>query len=503
MSKLCHLRGWSGSWWRGGTRSFTANARPALARPLGRGTLTLGGSVGALKRVSPVSATWGRSWLHTSGPHLDVVQFHLSDIGEGIKEVTIKEWFVQPGDTVAQFDQICEVQSDKASVTITSRFDGVIRKLYHDVDGVAQTGDPLVDIEVDGPPGEELGSQTEVQETEAIHMGERETLVKPETRVLATPAVRRIASEHSLNLADIAGTGKAGRVLKEDVIRFMEEGPPTPPPVPASPVSSVRSTPPQPTSTPATKPTPPMAPPTPRRVVGADEKVTRPMDVITKAMTKAMTQALEVPHFGYKDEIDMSALVNLRQELKRSRDPLLQKLSFMPFMIKAASLALHDYPNLNASVDVENSTIIQNLSHNIAVAMDTPMGLIVPNIKKVQDLTLLEVAGELLRLQELASAGKLGSEDLKGGTFTLSNIGSIGGTYAIPVINPPQVAIGAIGKIQVLPRFNAQGEVIPAHIMCISWSADHRIVDGAAMARFSNKWKACLENPSLMTLYMK
>lgn len=369
------------------------------------------------------------------------------------------------------------------------------------MDGVAQTGDPLVDIEVDGPPGDELGSQTEVQETEAIHMGERETLVKPEKRVLATPAVRRMASEHGLNLADISGTGKAGRVLKEDVIKFMEEGPTTAPSVPvSSPVSSVRSTAPPSTST---KTSPPTAPPAPRRVVGADETVTRPMDVITKAMTKAMTQALEVPHFGYKDEIDMSALVSLRQELKRSRDPLLQKLSFMPFMIKAASLALHDFPNLNASVDVAKSTIIQNLSHNIAVAMDTPMGLLVPNIKKVQDLTVLEVAGELHRLQELASAGKLGSDDLKGGTFTLSNIGSIGGTYAIPVINPPQVAIGAIGKIQVLPRFNAQGEVIPAHIMCISWSADHRIVDGASMARFSNKWKACLENPSLMTLYMK
>eukprot|EP00095_Tigriopus_kingsejongensis_P004001 maker-scaffold1031_size68893-snap-gene-0.26 protein:Tk04001 transcript:maker-scaffold1031_size68893-snap-gene-0.26-mRNA-1 annotation:"hypothetical protein DAPPUDRAFT_192475" len=486
MSKLYHLGGSIHLLLRG-SRRLIAGHRP---------TKVLNDNLH--RHLGPALGRSGARSFHASPACWEVVQFHLSDIGEGIKEVTIKEWFVKPGDTVAQFDQICEVQSDKASVTITSRFDGVIKTIHHEVDGVAQTGEPLVDIEVDGQAEEDLGSQPEVQETEAIHMGERETLVKPDTKVLATPAVRRMASEFNLNLAEVPATGKEGRVLKEDIIHYMEEAKAAPHPKPASPPSS------PPTST---KAAPSRAPPpasvTPRRVVGADEKVTKPMDVITKAMTRIMTKALEVPHFGYKDEIDMTSLVTLRKELKAGNDPTYHRLSFMPFMIKAASLALADYPNLNSSIDVENSTVIQNLSHNIGVAMDTPMGLLVPNIKKVQELTVLEVASELLRLQELASAGKLGNDDLKGGTFSLSNIGSIGGTYAIPVITPPEVCIGAIGKIQVLPRFDSQGAVVPAHIMYVSWSGDHRIIDGATMARFSNKWKACLEKPTLMMLHMR
>ena len=132
--------------------------------------------------------------------------------------------------------------------------------------------------------------------------------------------------------------------------------------------------------------------------------------------------------------------------------------------------------------------------------MDTPHGLLVPNVKKVNQMSILEIAEELNRLQDLGGRGKLGEADLKGGTFALSNIGSIGGTYAKPVIMPPQVAIGALGKIQRLPRFGPQDQVIAAHIMNVSWSADHRVIDGATMARFSNLMKSFIENPASMIL---
>lgn len=135
--------------------------------------------------------------------------------------------------------------------------------------------------------------------------------------------------------------------------------------------------------------------------------------------------------------------------------------------------------------------------------MDTEQGLIVPNVKNVQVCSVFEIASELNRLQALGSAGQLGTNDLTGGTFTLSNIGTIGGTYAKPVIVPPEVAIGALGKIQILPRFNGKGEVFKAQIMNVSWSADHRIIDGATMARFSNLWKSYLENPASMLLDLK
>merc|ERR1719273_3084231 len=215
---------------------------------------------------------------------------------------------------------------------------------------------------------------------------------------------------------------------------------------------------------------------------------------------KSMMEALKIPHFGYKDEIDMSQLVNLRKDLKAACLERGVKLSYMPFIVKACSMALMHFPVLNSSYNVEAGTITYKASHNIGLAMDTPMGLLVPNIKSVQQLSVFDIALELSRLHNLGLAGKLSTKDLSGGTFSLSNIGSIGGTYAKPVILPPQVAIGALGKVQKLPRFDSNDNLIKAHIVKLSWSADHRIIDGATMARFSNLMKSYIENPATMIL---
>lgn len=198
----------------------------------------------------------------------------------------------------------------------------------------------------------------------------------------------------------------------------------------------------------------------------------------------------------------MDALHAMREQLKPVALSRGIKLSYMPFLIKAASLALKNYPTLNASVGEDSTHVTYHAAHNISVAMDTPTGLLVPNIKNVEQKSILEVAEELNRLQQLATAGKLAISDLSGGTFSISNIGSIGGTYMSPVILVPQVAIGAVGKIQALPRFAADGSVAPVRIMCVSWSGDHRVIDGATMARFSNTWKAYLETPMSMLAEM-
>ncbi|KAL2089286.1 hypothetical protein ACEWY4_013974 [Coilia grayii] len=220
-------------------------------------------------------------------------------------------------------------------------------------------------------------------------------------------------------------------------------------------------------------------------------------------MVKTMTTALKIPHFGYCDEVDLTQLLLLRAELKGVAESRGVKLSYMPFFIKAASLGLLHFPILNASVDKACQNITYKAAHNIGLAMDTTQGLLVPNVKNVQVLSVFEIATELNRLQNLGSTGQLSTQDLTGGTFTLSNIGSIGGTYAKPVILPPEVAIGALGKVQVLPRFGPRDEVVKAHIMKVSWSADHRIIDGATMCRFSNLWKSYLENPATMLLDLK
>ena len=294
----------------------------------------------------------------------EMVQFHLSDIGEGIKEVTVKEWFVKVGDTVAQFDQICEVQSDKASVTITSRFDGVISKLHYDVDDIAQTGDPLVDIEVQSAPSDNV----DVQEAEAIQVGQDSSAAsaiaaRGDKKVLATPAVRRMASEHNLQLSMVEGSGKDGRVLKEDIINYLENAqqPQAKTPTPATPPKVSPSAPPKPTPTPIKRPT--------SSSVVADKEIK--FSGFTRAMTKTMTAALQIPHFVYCDEFEMGELMNLRKNLNVTLAESGIKLSYMPFLVKATSIALTEYPIINSSIDLGNEKIILKGSHNLGVAMDT------------------------------------------------------------------------------------------------------------------------------------
>ncbi|XP_038167305.1 lipoamide acyltransferase component of branched-chain alpha-keto acid dehydrogenase complex, mitochondrial [Arvicola amphibius] len=419
-----------------------------------------------------------------------VVQFKLSDIGEGIREVTIKEWYVKEGDTVSQFDSICEVQSDKASVTITSRYDGVIKRLYYNLDEIAYVGKPLIDIETEALKD----SEEDVVETPAVSHEEHTHQEIKGQKTLATPAVRRLAMENNIKLSEVVGSGKDGRILKEDILNFLEKQ--TGAILPPSPKAEI--TPPLPQAKDRPFPTPVSKPPV---FTGKDR--TEPVTGFQKAMVKTMSAALKIPHFGYCDEVDLTELVKLREELKPVALARGIKLSFMPFFLKAASLGLLQFPILNASVDENCQSITYKASHNIGIAMDTELGLIVPNVKNVQVRSVFEIALELNRLQKLGSSGQLSTTDLTGGTFTLSNIGSIGGTYAKPVILPPEVAIGALGAIKALPRFDQKGEVYKAQMMNVSWSADHRIIDGATMSRFSNLWKSYLENPAFMLLDLK
>eukprot|EP01116_Phalansterium_solitarium_P008918 TRINITY_DN2288_c0_g1_i1.p1 TRINITY_DN2288_c0_g1~~TRINITY_DN2288_c0_g1_i1.p1 ORF type:complete len:508 (-),score=64.27 TRINITY_DN2288_c0_g1_i1:276-1799(-) len=433
-----------------------------------------------------------------------VVSFNLADIGEGIAECEIIKWHVKQGDTIKQFDLLCEVQSDKASVEITSRYDGIVARLHHNQGDMAKVGFPLVDIDTGGS-----GSPASQPAASAPPAGSSAppsvpvpsaTMTGSDGRPLATPAVRRLAREHKISLADVAATGRDGRILKEDVLQFISTGgAPTratalnQPPASASPAVAA----------PAPRPAAVSSPASAAAVRAVLEDRVVPVTGYGKAMIKSMTAAAAVPHFGYSDEIAMDRMRQLRADCKAIADARGVKLTFMPFFLKAASMALRQYPILNSSFDAGRLAIVYKASHNIGVAIDSPNGLIVPNIKNCQDKSVFEIAQELHRLQKAAQAGAMSPADLSGGTFTLSNIGSIGGTYASPVLVLPEVAIGAIGKIQKLPRFDSEGRVVPVHIMQISWSADHRVIDGATMANFSNLWKQYLENPNTIILDMK
>lgn len=220
-------------------------------------------------------------------------------------------------------------------------------------------------------------------------------------------------------------------------------------------------------------------------------------------MVQTMNAANAVPQLGFGDEINVDALYDLRAHLNKDASKHGVKLSYMPFIIKATSLALKQFPQLNAHANAECTQVTHKAMHNIGLAMDTPRGLLVPNVKDVASKSILDIALDMQRLAKLGQEGKIGRDDLTGGTFTISNIGTIGGTYLNPILVVPEVVIGALGAFQTLPRFDAAMNVKATRVMNISWSADHRVVDGATIARFSKLWKYYLEHPTAMMLETK
>jgi 2-oxoisovalerate dehydrogenase E2 component (dihydrolipoyl transacylase) len=499
-----------------------SHSRTAIRAPVRRRGLASLSSRAALRplRVSAASPfapqqQAARSLFTATKQACAVLPFNLADIGEGIAEVEIMTWFVEEGAEVSEFDEVCEVQSDKATVNITSRYTGKITKLHYEVGDLAKVGAPLIDIDVEGAevapePEPELEPELEPEPEPASPEPEPTApIVTPEPvapvplpttsraggdkiskndgRVLATPAVRRLATEHSVDLASVEGTGKAGRVTKADLLRIVSEVSAQTRAGTGVGVEEASSG--QLASLVAAGSADEIPPP--RDIAGlvTTENRDEPIRGIQRMMVTSMKEALKVPHFGYYDEIEMDAMIQLRKELTPHFKNQNVKLSYMPLMIKAASLALSEFPVLNAAVSSDEETLTYRGAHNICVAMDTPRGLLVPNVRNCEQRSIFDIAYELNRLQAMGAANKLGPDELQGGTFTLSNIGVIGGTYASPVLMPSQVAIGAIGKLQKLPRFDEDGDVVARTLMKISWSADHRVVDGATMARFSNKWK--------------
>jgi 2-oxoisovalerate dehydrogenase E2 component (dihydrolipoyl transacylase) len=344
-------------------------------------------------------------------------------------------------------------------------------------------GTSLVTLEVGDDVVEEnqIPKEKEEKKVEKAAVTVEKEDVNLNENILTVPAVRRLAKENNIDLRKVTGTGAGGRILKEDVLRFMNQGDKVEVEKkevvkePVMPKLDLKSS-----------------------MIGNDtvHKITG----IQRMMVKSMAAAVQVPAFGLNEDINMNHLIHLRNLLKGEAQKHGIKLSFLPFLIKSASQALKEYPIINSYVNEECTEVLIKAEHNIGIAMDTPRGLLVPNVKRVQDKSILEIAADLNRLQALGAEGKLGQDDLANGTFTLSNIGSIGGTYASPIIFVPQVAIGALGKTQVLPRYNKDGDVHPCSIMPVSWSADHRVIDGATMTRFSNLFKKFIEHPELLLL---
>jgi 2-oxoisovalerate dehydrogenase E2 component (dihydrolipoyl transacylase) len=397
--------------------------------------------------------------------------FILPDIGEGIVECEVVKWLVKEGESIVEDQAVVEVMTDKALVEIPAKYTGVVAKLYYAEGDIAKVHSPLFAMQSD-ETGVQAPQPTTVEEK--VEAPATVTSV-PQTsepandqttgKALASPAVRRLAREMDIDLAQVQGTGEKGRVLKADLTTSTQQ------------------------STEQVQPA----------VKSTGGKRTEAIRGIKAAMAKHMMHSVfTVPHFTVSEEIQMDNLMAARAQLKPSFEKEGVKLSFMPFFIKAMSLALEQFPIVNSQVNADCTEVTYFDDHNIGLAVDSKVGLVVPNIKGVQHLSLLEVAKKANELVDLAREGRLGSADLKGGTISISNIGVLGGTVATPVINAPESAIVALGKIQRLPRFDENDNVKAVNIMHVSWSGDHRIIDGATMVRFNNLWKSYLENPLTM-----
>jgi len=400
--------------------------------------------------------------------------FILPDIGEGIVECEVVKWLVADGQNIVEDQPVVEVMTDKALVEIPAKYSGVVTKLYYAQGDIAKVHSPLFAMQITGEDeqsatvAKKQDTQVEAAEVEATAKQDTKDTAKSESgKALASPAVRRLARELEIDLSQVTGSGDKGRVMKDDLTS----------PANSSPVTqSAAATP-----------------------VSTGGKRVEPIRGIQAAMAKHMMHSVfTVPHFTVSEEIEMDNLMQARAQLKASFEKEGVKLSFMPFFIKAMSLALEKFPIINSQVNADCSEITYFEDHNIGLAVDSKIGLVVPNIKGVQHLSLMEVAKKSNELVDLARQGKLSSADLKGGTISISNIGVLGGTVATPVINAPESAIVALGKIQRLPRFDENDAVKAVNIMHVSWSGDHRVIDGATMVRFNNLWKSYLENPLTM-----
>ncbi|KAI3634757.1 hypothetical protein MIR68_007138 [Amoeboaphelidium protococcarum] len=478
----------------------------------------------------------------SGGAANNVVQFNLADIGEGITECELVQWYVKTGSKIQQFDKICEVQSDKATVEITSRYDGTVSKLYYEKGQMAKVGSPLVDIQLEGSStsssssevGQQASSQQQQQEKVGVEPHVKDAAVSQKVKaasaeqqsndqrvykagtmnenVLATPAVRRMAKEMKIDLNSVKGTGRDGRITKEDLLSYS-------PGADQDTLTSTQSTPQQQQQSNQSS----FQSGGSTKQIGQQTTTTPHVVKLTgvqKAMLKGMSQSLRIPHFGFSDEVEFDQLSALRaginKDLAQNQNPSvgLAKISFMPLLLKSFSVALQRYPLLNAKLQLSDqedpnaASLLYRPSHNIGVAIDSPGGLVVPNIKAVDQKSILEIALDLQRLVDLAKKGQLPPDAFKDTTITMSNIGNIGGRVLSPVIPPDTLCIVAIGRIQSLPRFVNNGDenslvVTKKQIVTASFSADHRVVDGATVAKFFAEWKSLIEDPARMLMNLR
>jgi pyruvate dehydrogenase E2 component (dihydrolipoamide acetyltransferase) len=421
-------------------------------------------------------------------------QFKLPDIGEGIHEGEIVKWFVKPGDKVQEDDVLCEVQNDKAVVEIPSPVEGTVLEVMVEEGTVATVGQVLVSF--DAPGYEDLKFKGDEEETEAAPAQEAapqavaeaqapaaQAEVDPNRRVIAMPSVRKYAREKGVDIRLVAGTGDNGRILKSDIDSFLGGAAP------------------QPAAQAAVEAPAEAAAPAPTPIPQGEYPETREkMSGIRKAIAKAMVNSKHTaPHVTLMDEVDVTKLVKHRKKFKEVAAAKGIKLTFLPYVVKALTSALREFPVLNTSLDDATSEIVHKHYYNIGIAADTEKGLLVPVVKDADRKSVFNISNEINELATKARDGKLAPNEMKGASCTISNIGSAGGQWFTPVINHPEVAILGVGRIAEKPIVR-DGEIVAAPVLALSLSFDHRMIDGATAQNAMNHIKRLLNDPELLLM---
>jgi pyruvate dehydrogenase E2 component (dihydrolipoamide acetyltransferase) len=430
-------------------------------------------------------------------------EIKLPELGEGVTEGELIKWLVKVGDTVKPDQPIAEVMTDKATVEVPSPVGGVVKELKFKAGEVIKVENVMITLDGAGstataptkqsaaPAAAPAPSKPAAPSPAPTMAAAGASAAGPayyppvaDSKVLATPSTRRMAREMNVDINNVSGSGLAGRVTLEDVMSAKGNG--SSGGMDVVPSASLKTNIPRPAY---------------QGPAGAiEERV--PMIGIRKKIAENMQKAKAIiPHFTLMDEANVTELVALRESLKDYAEKAGVKITYLPFVIKALIATIREFPMLNASIDDAAGEIVYKKYFNIGFAADTPNGLVVPVIKNADHKTLLQISAEILDLSKRARDGKLKPDEMKGATITVTNIGSVGGTYATPVINHPEVAILGMYKISEKPVIN-NGELHAIKVMNYTITCDHRLIDGAVAARFLKSFLEKIENPGRLMLDM-
>jgi 2-oxoisovalerate dehydrogenase E2 component (dihydrolipoyl transacylase) len=417
------------------------------------------------------------------------MDFRLPELGEGVYEAELVAWHIKPGDVVHGGQNLLEVLTDKATMEVPAPFAGAITAVHGEPGAVLKVGDLVLEYQPAGQPSQPPSTAARSQEavgartaTSSVAKSKRRApsevnghhadVAATPAHVKAAPSVRLMARKLGIDLARLPGTGPEGRILLEDLSRQLQavSGKTSEPSEISHPEYGI----------PGTK----------VKLNGLRRKIAEHMVASKKA----------IPHYSYIDELDATQLVQLRDTLKEDFAAAGAKLTYLAFAIRAVAAALQEVPMVNATLHEESGEIELFAHYHIGFAVATPAGLVAPVIHDVNEKELTQVAAEIERLSSAARTGKLKLEELRGGTFTITSIGNIGGLISTPIIHQPQVGIMGMGKIVRRPVFDDAGTVRPADMMYLSFSFDHRVVDGAVGAAFGNAVIRRLSQPARLLL---